>query len=249
MIQQIPMLRVRSALATAVCGCLILLATRPVFAEQAAVEREAKPHRNMEVTWKLQAESVARHLGLNSESAEKLMEVYVAVRTGRQNLLKEIPKAEEGGNTARKQLVDEIDVKQRDKLKAALMGVSGKEQAEKAFSMLGSFNSRWDNYVRILQQFQLDEKQQSDAIDLTATYIEDYSKARSEASNSGERFSSITARELKATLDSGIAKLLSKDQLTQWSEATAFRSGGGKSAQGERKRVGKKGDRNIVETK
>ncbi|TWU20340.1 hypothetical protein Pla144_49870 [Bythopirellula polymerisocia] len=242
-----------SLIPQSICSRIVLLFCSICFfsianAQQSAVTGdprggESKKPKVSADTWKLQAETVATKLGLSKEKSDQLVNVYQASREARKVALKELPKSDDASDD-KAEMREEENVKQREQLKAAISTILSSEQIEGAILSLGSFNPRWDRYVSQIEEFQLDDQKKQDALQLTFDYIVDYGKARNAATAEGARFSSVSARTLKSSLDAGLAKLLSEEELTKWDEATAFRAGGTKrSAPGEGKREGKQGGR------
>jgi hypothetical protein len=93
---------------------------------------------------------------------------------------------------------------------------------------LGTFNWSWDRYADTLAGFELGEKMLFKVLAPLNQYVVDTGKASREAM-ANQDFASMreTRRELKEKLDAALAKVLSEDQLSKWSEATAFRGRGG----------------------
>lgn len=214
------------------------IANRTTFAQVAttgAESNQGESHGGKDATaiWRLQAETVAKELKLTNEQTEKLVEAYVESRERRRTVLNNIPKPSEDKDTKRSAR-DKIDAEQQEALKKSLAGFLSDQQIESALLPLGSFNARWDSYVETIRQFELPEQKQNAALHLIYEYISNYVKARNAAKSQGARFSSVTARELKSTLDAGVAKLLSDEQLAKWNKETAFRSGGSNRSAGSK---------------
>ncbi len=102
------------------------------------------------------------------------------------------------------------------------------KQAAEAIASLGTFNGEWDRMLDVLAGFKLDDDKLFKALTLISTYVVDYNKAVNAAMASQDFQSMRSAREThKATLDSGLAKILSPSQLIAWNQATAPRRRGG----------------------
>ena len=86
--------------------------------------------------------------------------------------------------------------------------------------MLGSFNSRWDSYQKILLDFNLEEEQLEASSKSLTEYMKVYLKERKMAEEAGERFSGRTATELKNNLDKSLSSILSQEQMAEWNSAT-----------------------------
>jgi hypothetical protein len=105
--------------------------------------------------------------------------------------------------------------------------------------------------VAILNQLELEPETNNTALKLIRNYIVEYGKAKELASANGGRLSSVTARQLKGTLDAGLAELLSPEELARWSESSAFRGasrtqtaqqpGGVERKPGQRKKANRDG--------
>ncbi|MFC2080933.1 hypothetical protein ACFLR8_01830 [Bacteroidota bacterium] len=95
------------------------------------------------------------------------------------------------------------------------------EQAKQAYFILGSLNKRWDQYLTILVEFDLEEDAMNKASKAVYEYIEEYLVERKKASDANTRFSGRTATSLKDKLDGEIATILSDEQYAAWSQSTA----------------------------
>jgi Spy/CpxP family protein refolding chaperone len=206
-----------------------LLSTAPAMAQEKAAkskkprtektEKAAKPAQNKDAIWTLQAQGFADELGLTKEKRLKLIQVYEAARLSQKEAVKKLP--EETDRQKSRAATQEVNVKERAKLEAALKGIVNPQQAAKILPVLGSFNNRYDSYVAALAEFKLDNQKMSKGLKVIAEYTTAYEKARAEAAASGGNFSANTSRELKEKLDAGIAPLLSAEQVAKWNEATA----------------------------
>ncbi len=177
--------------------------------------------------WKVQAMSVSKDLDLSKEKRGVLTEAYVAARESHQKGLEELSSGEDGGRRNYEAYRD-VAEKERAKLKTAIKDALTEEQIDKAMPLLGSFNRRWDTFVHALAAFELDRKAKGSALKLINVYVVGYNKAMSEAIAS-RSFDSVrdSLTKLKETLDTGMAKVLSEDQLAKWKEATAYRGRSG----------------------
>lgn len=176
-----------------------------------------------QAAWTLAARGVASELGLSREATSKLVNAYKAARESHQKAMQELS----GGGPGGFQAYQELTEKERGKLEAVLKGFLSDEQAAKAMASLGTFNREWDRLLDVLAGFKLDDKKLFKALALVSTYVVDYDKARRSAMANQDWESIRTAREKhKGILDSGMAKILSKEQLATWNEATAPRPRG-----------------------
>ncbi len=181
----------------------------------------------VEAAWKLEAECVARELGLSKKDMERLVGAYKAARETYQKAIRELSEGQGGDRRSRYQASRELQEKERGKLEEALKGILKEKQVAQAIASLGTFNRSWDRYVDTLAGFELGEKKLFKALALVNQYVVDTDKAMREAM-ANEDFESMreTRRELKEKLDTALAAVLSEDQQAKWSEATAFRGRG-----------------------
>ncbi len=176
-----------------------------------------------QAAWTLAVRGVANELSLSKEATSKLNDAYKAARESYQKAMEELRGTGAGGFEG----FQDLTVRERGKLETALKGFLSDKQAAMAMEPLGTFNSEWDRMLDVLADFKLGNKNLFMALTLISTYVVDYSKAVSAAMASQDFQSMRTAREThKATLDSGIAEVLSKEQLATWNEATAPRRRG-----------------------
>jgi hypothetical protein len=182
-------------------------------------EKSAKPAQGKDAIWTIQAQGVADELGLSKDKRLKLIKIYEDARLSQREEVKKLP--EETDRVKARAATQQVNVKERAKLEAALKGIVTAEQSAKILPVLGSFNNRYDSYVAALAEFKLDNKKMSQGLKLIVEYTLAYDKARAEAAASGSNFSANTGRELKEKLDAGITPLLSTEQSAQWNEATA----------------------------
>jgi len=175
-----------------------------------------------QAAWTLAARGVANELGLSKKVTSQLVDAYKAARESYQKALQGL-----SGGGGGFQAFRDLAGKERGKLETALKGFLSDEQAAKAMTSLGTFNREWDRLLDVLAGFNLDDKKLFKALALVCTYVVDYSKAANTAMANQDWQSIRTAREThKGKLDSGMAEILSQEQLTTWNEATAPRRRG-----------------------
>ncbi len=176
-----------------------------------------------QAAWTLAARGVANDLGLSKKVTSQLIDAYKAARESYQKAMEELRGTGDRGFEGFRELAG----KERGKLETALKGFLNDKQAAEAIASLGTFNREWDRFLDVIAGFNLDDEKLFKALALVSTYVVDFDKARSSAMASQDWESIRTAREeLKGKLDSGIAEVLSKEQLATWNEATAPRRRG-----------------------
>ncbi len=182
-----------------------------------------------EAAWKLQADSALADLKFdNKEQAEKVCEAYVAARKSQQVAMNELRESS-GGGRGMWQAFQELRQQERDKLSEALNAILNEEQTTQAMASLGTFSGSWDRFVDVLASLGLEKDALSPALKLVLAHTVDTQKALSEAM-ANQDFESLRSRwpELKATLDAGLAEVLSEEQLAKWKEQTPARGRGGR---------------------
>jgi hypothetical protein len=128
----------------------------------------------------------------------------------------------------------EVNQAEKAKFETALKGFLNPEQTTKALATLGSFSRRWDPMVEALDGMNLEEKKKAEAMKLVADAVAESDKAMQAAMASGDRESvRDTMTKLREKLDADMGKILSAEQMTKWTEATAMRGGRGRSAGGQ----------------
>ncbi len=201
---------------------LILLFGNPttVTAQRGRGGPQLEPEQ-AQAAWTLAARSVAKELRLDDKGTAQLVDTYTATRASHR---KNIELQYGAGDF---QVYREIADEERGKLETALGGFLKTKDVGKAMASLGTLSGEWDSMLHTVGGFDLGDK----ALPLLTKYVIDFDKARAKAF-ADQDFQSIRgAREkLKAKLDGRLAKILSKEQLTAWNEATAPRGPGGPGA-------------------
>lgn len=173
--------------------------------------------------WDMEAKTVAQGLALTAEQTTKLIDAYKAARDSHVTAVNAAIGQAERPNF---QKMREVNQAEKAKLEAALKGFLNPEQTAKALETLGSFNRRWDSMVDALDGMGLADKAKGDAMKLVTDYVAEWSKAMQDAMTSGNRESMRDkATKMKEKLDADMAKVLSAEQMTKWTEATARRGG------------------------
>ncbi len=168
----------------------------------------------------LEAGTVARALALDKDVAGKLEGAY---RDARKAYAANAPEGGQGNFQA----VIEYTEGERGKLEKALAAFLKPEQVEKAIGTLGTFGRQWDRMVLAIDGFGMAADKADPAMDEIAGFVQASAKARAEAMLSGD-FQSVrdATAKLKEELDAKLAKILSAEHMTKWTEATAFRGRG-----------------------
>jgi len=168
--------------------------------------------------WQLQAKTVAESYGLNEKEATKLSKAYVSMRMNVVEQNKEVDRKADPeaykANAAKNELIGQ------NQIKKSIGKILKSEQVEEALLLLGSFNSRWDTYQKVLIDLDLNDTELSSSSIALVEYMKNYLLARKLASDSGERFSGRTASELKSKLDKALSENLDPAKLAQWETAT-----------------------------
>jgi hypothetical protein len=169
--------------------------------------------------WTMQAEALAREMGLDSGKKDQLTEAYLGLRDEISIQGKEKLQGLEG--EAREQESDLITSKCVGAFNGKLATFLEPKEADRASFILGSLNNRWEQYLRHLFEFGLNEEKMDTASQAVCEYVEDYLSERKKASDANTRFSGEIATQLKAELDAKIVTLLSEEQYAEWSRSTA----------------------------
>lgn len=171
--------------------------------------------------WEIQAKTVARDLTLSVEQTTKLVEAYAAARDSHNKAAGAVAGPAERPDF---QKMREVNQNERTKFESVLKGFLNAEQIDKALLTLGSFFRRWDAMVETLDAMDLGDKAREDAVKLTADYVAEWNTAMKVAMGSGNRESMREqADKLKEKLDADVARILSAEQMTKWTDATARR--------------------------
>lgn len=205
---------------------LILLFGNPttVTAQRGRGGPQLEPEQ-AEAAWTLAARGVAKDLRLDDEGTAQLVDAYTTARASHRRSVE----LQYGAGDF--QVYREIAEEERAKLETALNDFLKTRNVGKAMASLGTLSGEWDSMLHTLAGFDLGDKKLFKALPLLTKYVIDFDKARSKAI-ADQDFQSIRGAraKLKAKLDSRLAKILSKEQLTTWNETTAPRGPGGPGA-------------------
>jgi Spy/CpxP family protein refolding chaperone len=208
-----------------VAACaLVLCATAAVAQGRGPGGPPPAPEKNPKA-WELEAKTVAQDIGLSAEQTAKLTEAYKAARESQMAAVM-AKMGELGGGRRNFGAIREVNVAERAKLETALKAFLNPEQSEKALAPLGTFSRRWDPMVTALDGMTLEEKAKTGAMKLVAGFVAESDKAM-QAAAGGNDFQAVREQigKLKEKLDADMAKILSAEQMTTWTEASAMRRG------------------------
>jgi hypothetical protein len=138
---------------------------------------------------------------------------------------------EQGGDRRDLSGMMEIAKAERAKFETAVKAFLTPEQTAKAALTLGSLSRQWDRLSDALDGLGLDDKTKAAGMKLLADYAAESDKAMQAAGNDREGMREKN-RALKEKLDADMGKVLSPEQLTKWTEATAMRGGRGRGQGG-----------------
>jgi hypothetical protein len=206
------------------------------LAQNKSAEKKTGKKENTEAAWKLQAQSVSEEMGLSNDQMAKLSDAYLAAQRSHKQALKELP--EEKDKDKSRAATQAVVEKDQAKFAASLKGTLTDELIAKFVPTLGSFNTKWDAFVIVLQDLKLDKPALKSAMKLVIHFVTDYEAASIESMKSFNR--RPNSRSFKVKLDAGLSGVLSADQMKTWKEATATSDGKDKSKKGETTNKGEK---------
>jgi hypothetical protein len=209
--------------ATFLVLCIALSAT--CFSQKKPVEKNKGKKGNTEAAWKLQAQSVSEEVGLSKDQSAKLTDAYLAAKKSHKQALKELP--EEKDKDKSRAATQAAIEKDRAKFVASLKGMLADDLVAKVLPTLGSFNAKWDGFVVALQDLKLEKATMKSSMKLVINYVTDSEAANSEMMKSSNR--KANSKPFKEKLDTGLAGLLSADQMKIWKASTATSVGKDKS--------------------
>lgn len=186
----------------------------------------------LDAAWTLEATGVSNDIGLNDGDTAKVVSAYKASRESHGKAVADLMATGERGPGMFQQMQD-IATLERAKLAKQLEEAIGKENADKAVNVLGTYNRGWDRLVDTLAGFGLDAAKQSQGLTKIANHVVEIDKAQQDAfaSFDMEGFRA-KSQELKAALDESMGEILSAEQLASWKESTAPRGRGGPGGPG-----------------
>ena len=177
------------------------------------------------VVWNIQAQNMAADFKLNADNAQKLSEVYAKFREQNRNDLKTLPESDP--EEVHESKVDSINAIARSNFKSKIESFLTKDQTEKGMVLLGSLNSRWDGYLKIILSLNIEDVKLIDKAQLDIfNYASQYLAARKAAADSSERFSGRESSRLKSELDNALSLILTKEQFENWEKKTARKKKG-----------------------
>ncbi|MGB2867883.1 MAG: hypothetical protein WBD36_05490 [Bacteroidota bacterium] len=224
--REIPLLRGR--LMDALLLCLILIcATTTHVPAQAKSDKLTKESEKIHSVWKLQSQSVAQDLGLSKEKSGILEKAYLAARQSQASALKSLP--EETDRQKSRAAIEQLKSSEREKLKASLKDTFSEKEIARILPSLATFNKNWDKYLATLRDFGLPKSKMTAAQKVLIEYVVEYEQARERAVASEGRFSKKNSQPYKDTLDAGLSKILTANQLKMWKEASTTSKSGASS--------------------
>ena len=171
----------------------------------------------------LQAKEVAKELGISDELTEKLVTTYVTERSG----------YEEGqARWAGPGWGEEAKKTEQSKLKITLKEFLNEEQAAKAVDSLGVYIDQWDPMVVVLASLNLAEDKLYEALRLVRLYVVKVDTAlwvafdARENGKKGYKRAGDARNEYRAELEAGLSKILSNEQLAEWTKSAPAGGGG-----------------------
>lgn len=181
-------------------------------------------------TWTLEAQGVAKDLGLDEANTQKLVDAYKASRTSQRAATQSIERGPEGMAKTR-----EANAAERAKLKTAVGAFLKAEEADKAVATLGTYSRFWDRYVSVIADLKLEPEKQQQALSAIAANVA-ASDAEMQKAGQGGDFSNMrtvmTAQREK--LDADLGKILSEEQMKTWQEKSRMGGRGGQGGGGGR---------------
>jgi hypothetical protein len=215
--------QLRTYMVTFLALCIALSAT--CVAQKKPVEKNKGKKGNTEAAWKLQAQSVSEEVGLSKDQTAKITDAYLTAQKSHKQALKDLP--EEKDKDKSRAATQAVIEKDRAKFVSSLKGALTEDLVARVIPTLGSFNAKWDGFVVALQDCKLEKATLKSAMKLVIKYVNDSEAANSEMMKTSNR--KANSKPFKATLDTGLASLLSADQLKMWKEATASSVGKNKT--------------------
>jgi hypothetical protein len=180
--------------------------------------------------WTLQAQTVAKSLELDDAKTEALTSAYTAARKAHSKAAHEsMPEGPGGGDPrGRFEAMNTLRTEHTAKLATALTETLGEEAGAKAAKSLGTFDRQLDGMTLALAGMELDADKQQAAMALVIDHAADTSDAMAAAIGGGDfRAGRDKRQELRAALDTEMAKILSEKDLSEWKEKTEMRRGRG----------------------
>jgi Spy/CpxP family protein refolding chaperone len=178
----------------------------------------------VKTAWEMEAKTVAKTLGLNDEQTGKLVVAYKSARDA-QDKKREEMRAEQGeGRRPNRRAMMEAEQKLNQEFEEVLKGFLTGEQAVNAAGQLNAYTRRADVMVATLEGMELTEETLTKALGAVAHYVVESDKLLKKAMETSD-FQSVRdkMREERVKLDTGIAEMLTPEQIAQWRAATSMR--------------------------
>ena len=210
---------------------LLMMLCLTVFAQTKPAADEKGKKENSEAAWKMQAQSISEEVGLSKDQTAKLTAAYLVAKKNHKQALKELP--EEKDKDKSRAATQAAIEKDRAKFVASLKGALTEDLIAKVLPTLGSFNAKWDGLVAALQNLKLEKGAMKSAMKLVINYVTDSEAANIEMMKSSNR--KANSKPFKEKLDTGLAGVLSAEQMKIWKEATTASSSKTKSEDKKKK--------------
>jgi hypothetical protein len=190
-----------------------------------------------QAVWALQATHVAGKLELSKEQTTKLVdankkarESYVAAIRAAMEEARENADPDDRGAMYRamREVRDKLTKAETDKLAKAVGAFLDKDKTKEAVKHLGVFSGSLDGMVNVIAGLKLDKAKQAKALDIVYASVAESTAALAKARASGDMETMRDVyTEQRAKLNEAMGKVLSEEQMTKWTEATARRGRGG----------------------
>ena len=193
------------------------------------VRRPRMSPEQTQAAWTLQANHVAGKLELSKEQTTKLVDAYKKARESYNETVRKARQearasVDSGDRRARFQVMRDAQQKvtkaETEEFAKAVGAFLDEEKAKTAVKQLGTFSRELDRMVNVIAGLELDESKLAKALDTVSTYVVESMAARARAMASPDMEALTVLREQRTKLNEAVAKLLSKEQLTMWNEAT-----------------------------
>ncbi|MBX3357302.1 MAG: hypothetical protein KF745_02630 [Phycisphaeraceae bacterium] len=213
--------------------------------------RQAMSPEKAKAAWELEAQSVAKKLGLSENETAALVKAYTQARESHNAATQALrERAREGGGgeggdeggrgRMREGMreLQELNAAERTKLEKSLGSSLSPEQTQKAVAVLGTFNRRWDQMVDTIAGFNLEGAKRDQALDAIEEFVTAQAKAMPGPGANREDIDPEalrkTMQESRQNLTTALKPVLSEDQMKQFETMLNPRGMGGRGeAQGE----------------
>jgi len=211
----------KAAVVLAVCA-LAVWCTQ-VWAQRGPGGPSLDPEK-VKTAWEMEAKTVAKTLGLNEEQTGKLVVAYKSARDAQDKKREEMRAEQREGRRPNRRAMMEAEQKLNQEFEEVLKGFLTPEQAAQAAAELNAYNRRADTMVVALEGMELKEETLVKALKAVAHYVVESDKLLQKAMETSD-FQSVRdeMRAQRVKLDTGIAGMLTPEQLAQWRAATSMR--------------------------